>query len=80
MMVIDFPIEIVAVPTVREPDGLAMSSRNTYLTPDERQAALCLYKGLTSAKGRWCAGERDAETLRRWVAEAIEAEPLAQLD
>ena len=77
---LDFPIEIVAVPTVRERDGLAMSSRNTYLTPDERQAAPCLYKGLRSAQDRWCAGERAAAALRRRVAEAVEAEPLAQLD
>ena len=78
---LDFSIEIVAVPTVREPDGLAMSSRNIYLEhPNERQAALSLYKGLTSAQDGWCAGERDAAALRRRVAEAIEAEPLAQLD
>jgi pantoate--beta-alanine ligase len=77
---LDFAVEIVAVPTVREQDGLAMSSRNTYLKPDERQAAPCLFKGLMSAQDRWCTGERDAATLRRLVMEVIEAEPRVQLD
>ena len=75
---LDFPIEVVVAPTVREPDGLAMSSRNSYLTPAERDAALCLSKGLFAAEAAWAAGERGAETLRRTAAAPIEAEPLAK--
>ncbi len=77
---LDFPLEIVVVPTVREPDGLAMSSRNIYLDAKERLAARCLYRGLTRAQERWAQGERDAGALRRLVAETIEAEPLAAID
>ena len=75
---LDFPIEVVVAPTVREPDGMAMSSRNSYLTPAERGAALCLSKGLFAAEAAWAAGERGAETLRRTAAAPIEAEPLAK--
>ena len=75
---LDFPIEIVVAPTVREPDGMAMSSRNSYLTPAERDAALCLSKGLLAAEAAWAAGERGAETLRRTAAAPIEAEPRAK--
>ncbi len=77
---LDFPLEIVVVPTVREPGGLAMSSRNVYLGPAERTAALCLYRGLSAAQRRWAQGERDAEGLRRTAREPIEAEPLAVID
>ncbi|MCH8813010.1 MAG: pantoate--beta-alanine ligase, partial [Gemmatimonadetes bacterium] len=61
---LDFPVEIVAVPTVREPDGLAMSSRNTYLSPDERSAATVLYRALMRAQELHLDGEHDAEVLR----------------
>ena len=77
---LDFPVEIVVAPTVREPDGLAMSSRNTYLSPDERAAALCLSKGLLAAEAAWAAGERNADVLRRIARAPIEAEPLAKPD
>ncbi len=74
------PVEIVGCETVREPDGLAMSSRNVYLQPEERTQALSLSRGLRAAESAWAAGERDAETLRRLVRVEIEAQPLARID
>src|SRR3990170_4999099 len=58
-------LEIVVCPTVREPDGLAMSSRNIYLKPDERQAAIVLNQSLKLAENLWSKGEKDAETIRQ---------------
>ena len=72
-----FPIEIVVRPIVREADGLAMSSRNTYLNPQERAAAVVLYQALQKARAAFEAGERDAGRLREVMAYVIEAEPLA---
>ena len=77
---LDVPVEIVALPTVREPDGLAMSSRNTYLSPVERAAAPVLYEALTTAATLWSQGTRDAETIRRRLREVIAGEELARLD
>ncbi|HEX7541389.1 MAG TPA: pantoate--beta-alanine ligase [Anaerolineales bacterium] len=76
---LDFPVEIVVCPTLREVDGLAMSSRNTYLNPAERQAALVLFRALSAAKSAYDFGERGAEKLCARVREAVAAEPLARL-
>lgn len=73
---LNFPVSIVAVPTVREPDGLAMSTRNRYLSPQERKAATAIYRGLQAARARLEAGERDPEALRAAVRAELAAEPL----
>lgn len=76
---LNFPVEVVICPTVREPDGLAMSSRNSYLSPAERQAAAALHRALSAAQRAHQNGERDARRLRTIVSETIAAEPLARL-
>jgi pantoate--beta-alanine ligase len=76
---LDFPLEIVICPTVREADGLAMSSRNTYLNPEERQAATVLYRSLSAARAAYENGERKADALRQILREMINGEPLARL-
>jgi pantoate--beta-alanine ligase len=73
-------IDLVVGPTVREPDGLALSSRNRYLDADQRQRATALYQALSEAKERIESGERDAEIVRRRLAERITSTPGAVLD
>ncbi len=74
---LNFPVEVVVCPTVRESDGLALSSRNAYLTPEERQAATVLYRALTAAKERYDRGERNAEVLRADMRTVLRSESLA---
>jgi len=77
---LDIPVKVCAVPTVREPDGLALSSRNVYLSPDERQQALCLSRALRLAEQRFTSGERDAVRIRRAMRRLIRAQPTARID
>jgi pantoate--beta-alanine ligase len=76
---LSYPIEVVVCPIVREPDGLAMSSRNVYLDPEQRRAATVLYRSLSAAKEAYANGERDAEKLREKMKEVLAGEPLAQV-
>lgn len=77
---LNFPLEIVACPIVREADGLAKSSRNTYLNPEERQAALILSKSLKKGQEAIANGERDAQTVIGIITESLKTEPLARID
>ncbi len=77
---LNFDLNVVVLPTVRESDGLAMSSRNARLTPDQRRAALVLYRSLRLSKDLVRAGERNAKAIRDEMQAIIEAEPLARID
>lgn len=77
---LNFDLEIVVCPTVRESDGLAMSSRNKYLTEDQRKGATVLYKALQSAKSIWDGGTRNSGILRAAMMETLSEELLARVD
>jgi pantoate--beta-alanine ligase len=77
---LNMDLEVVIVPTVREQDGLAMSSRNLYLEPDQRRAALVLSRGLERARQLVLEGERNPAKIRQLVTDMIKAEPLAEID
>ncbi len=74
------PVEVIGCPIVREADGLAASSRNVYLSPDERAAAIVIYRALQAGAAAVLAGERDGQEVERLMAGIVEAEPLASLD
>lgn len=76
---LNFPVEIVVCPTVREADGLAKSSRNIYLSPEDRQAALTLSRALFAARQAYLDGERSGDALRARMLEVFAAEPRVQL-
>jgi pantoate--beta-alanine ligase len=76
---LNFPLEIVVCPIVREPDGLAMSSRNVYLDPDQRKAATVLYRSLLQAREAYENGERNANQLRQVMKDVLASEPLAEM-
>jgi pantoate--beta-alanine ligase len=77
---LNLPVEIVVCPIVREPDGLAMSSRNAYLSPQERETALVLNRSLTETKNRFDQGERNAIALIAVGKQIVAQEPAARLD
>jgi pantoate--beta-alanine ligase len=77
---LDVPVEVVVLPTVREADGLALSSRNRRLTADERRQAVCLFDALTLARKRFESGESSAAALQQVMRERIQREPSARID
>lgn len=74
------PTEVIACPTVRDPDGLAMSSRNAHLSPAERAAAAVLHRALVAARSRWEDGERSGDAIRAEMRRVLSSEPLAEVE
>ena len=74
------PTEVVSCPTIREPDGVAMSSRNVHLSDEERAAAAVLRRALVAARDAWSDGERSGEVLRATMRDVLATEPLAQVE
>ncbi len=77
---LSIPVHVLGMPIVREADGLAMSSRNVYLSPEERQSALCLIKSIIAVRAAYKAGEKDIATLRSMALAIIEKESSTQID
>jgi pantoate--beta-alanine ligase len=76
---LSYPIQVVVCPIVREPDGLALSSRNKYLEPEQRRAAVVLSQSLNAARAAFESGERNVASLRKVMMDILEAEPLAKV-
>ena len=76
---LNFNLDLIVCPTIREPDGLAMSSRNRYLTAEQRKNASVLYQSLQTAADLIAAGERNAETIRKTISEMVNSTPEASL-
>ena len=77
---LDFPVEIVVCPTVRAPDGIALSSRNRHLSPRERKAATVLFRALSAARTGYEGGQRNAGALRAAMKAILDTEPLAHAE
>ena len=77
---LDVSTQVVSVPTVREEDGLAISSRNVYLSPQERKSAACIYEGLFAVQQTFQSGVRDVATLTKVFRSRVELEKLAKLE
>ncbi len=77
---LSLPVEVIGCPTVREPDGLALSSRNVRLSPDERAAALTLSRALDAGRAAAAAGERSGQAVGAAMRAVLDAEPLATAD